>query len=94
LDQLARSRTERRVDRRRAADEVERDRKRPLEDAPAFVERRDADRARRPHLPDVAPIEIVEEALERDRYMTAEEAKAWGHIDAIVEKREAVATPS
>lgn len=40
------------------------------------------------------PVEVVETALERDRYMTAEEAKEWGHIDAIVEKREPVATPS
>ena len=40
------------------------------------------------------PVEVVETALERDRYMTAEEAKEWGHIAAIVEKREPVATPS
>jgi len=38
------------------------------------------------------PIDVVENALERDRYMTPEEAKAWGHIDAIVEKRE-IPTP-
>jgi ATP-dependent Clp protease, protease subunit len=29
----------------------------------------------------------VESTLERDRFMTPEEAKAWGHIDAIVENR-------
>jgi ATP-dependent Clp protease protease subunit len=34
------------------------------------------------------PVEVVETALERDRYMTAEEAREWGHIDQIVEKRE------
>ena len=28
-------------------------------------------------------------ALERDRYMTPEEAKDWGHIDEIVTRREA-----
>ncbi len=33
------------------------------------------------------PLETVEAALERDRFMTAEEAKEWGHIDEIVEKR-------
>jgi ATP-dependent Clp protease, protease subunit len=35
---------------------------------------------------------VVELALERDRYMTPEEAKDWGHIDAIVEKRDFEAT--
>ena len=34
------------------------------------------------------PIDVVEAALERDRYMTPEEAKAWGHIDEIVTQRE------
>ena len=29
----------------------------------------------------------VEQALERDNFMTAEEALAWGHIDKIVDKR-------
>lgn len=29
----------------------------------------------------------VESTLERDRYMTPEEAKKWGHIDEIVETR-------
>jgi ATP-dependent Clp protease, protease subunit len=33
----------------------------------------------------------VEEALERDNFMTAEEAKAWGHIDEIKDKRPAPA---
>lgn len=30
--------------------------------------------------------EEVEKALERDNFMSPEEAKAWGHIDEIVEK--------
>ncbi|MEY2955903.1 MAG: ATP-dependent Clp protease proteolytic subunit [Gemmobacter sp.] len=34
----------------------------------------------------------VEAALERDNFMSAEEAKAWGLIDQIVESREAVQT--
>jgi ATP-dependent Clp protease, protease subunit len=33
------------------------------------------------------PIDVVEAALERDRYMSPVEAKEWGHIDQIVEKR-------
>jgi ATP-dependent Clp protease protease subunit len=32
----------------------------------------------------------VEAALERDNFMSAEEAKAWGLIDHIVESRESV----
>ncbi len=32
-------------------------------------------------------LEAVENALERDRYMTPQEAKDWGHIDEIVDKR-------
>jgi len=32
--------------------------------------------------------ETVERALERDNFMTADAAKAWGLIDTIVEKRE------
>lgn len=39
-------------------------------------------------------LEAVENALERDRFMTPEEAKAWGHIDEIVEKRDVEATPA
>ena len=35
--------------------------------------------------------EAVESALERDRFMTPEEAMAWGHIDEIVESREKAA---
>ncbi|MBM3612564.1 MAG: ATP-dependent Clp protease proteolytic subunit [Alphaproteobacteria bacterium] len=34
----------------------------------------------------------VEAALERDNFMSAEEAKAWGLIDQIVESREAAQT--
>jgi ATP-dependent Clp protease protease subunit len=33
-------------------------------------------------------IEKVEKALDRDNFMTAEEAKEWGLIDEIVQKRE------
>lgn len=33
------------------------------------------------------PLEVVEAALERDNFMSPEEAKEWGHIDEIVEKR-------
>lgn len=36
--------------------------------------------------------EAVEAALERDRFMTAEDAKEWGLIDTIVEKRPTEAT--
>lgn len=32
-------------------------------------------------------LETVEAALERDNFMTPEEAKEWGHIDEIVQKR-------
>lgn len=32
------------------------------------------------------PIEVVEKDTDRDNYMTAEEAKAYGLIDAIIEK--------
>ncbi len=31
------------------------------------------------------PIEAVEAALERDNFMSAEDAKAWGLIDEILE---------
>ena len=40
------------------------------------------------------PLDVVENALERDRFMTAEEAKDWGHIDEIVDKRTAEVTPA
>lgn len=32
-------------------------------------------------------MKVVEAALERDNFMSAEEAKEWGHIDKIVDKR-------
>ena len=32
------------------------------------------------------PIEVIERDTERDNYMTAEEAKAYGLIDAVIEK--------
>ncbi len=32
--------------------------------------------------------ETVERALDRDNFMTPEQAKEWGHIDQIVEKKE------
>ncbi|MDV7143478.1 ATP-dependent Clp protease proteolytic subunit [Tropicimonas sp. TH_r6] len=35
-------------------------------------------------------LEEVEAALERDNFMSAEEAKDWGHIDEIVESRKTV----
>jgi ATP-dependent Clp protease, protease subunit len=37
-------------------------------------------------------IETVERALDRDNFMTAEEAKDWGVIDEIVQKREIAET--
>jgi ATP-dependent Clp protease protease subunit len=37
-------------------------------------------------------VDAVEAALERDRFMTAEEAKAWGLIDEIVDRRPASET--
>ncbi|MBU2136272.1 MAG: ATP-dependent Clp protease proteolytic subunit [Alphaproteobacteria bacterium] len=33
------------------------------------------------------PIEVVEQTLDRDHFMTAEEAKAWGLVDHIYERR-------
>jgi ATP-dependent Clp protease protease subunit len=33
------------------------------------------------------PIEAIEKALDRDTYMTAEEAKAFGLIDQVLERR-------
>ena len=32
-------------------------------------------------------VEKIKEALERDKFMSAEEAKAFGLIDKVVEKR-------
>ncbi len=34
------------------------------------------------------PYEKVERTLDRDFFMTAEEAKAWGIVDRVYEKRE------
>jgi ATP-dependent Clp protease protease subunit len=34
------------------------------------------------------PIEVVEETLDRDYFMTAEEAKDWGLVDHVWERRE------
>ena len=36
----------------------------------------------------IEDIENVEKALDRDNFMTAEDAKKWGLIDEIVQKRE------
>ncbi len=33
------------------------------------------------------PVEVIEKALDRDTYMTADEAKAFGLIDAVLAKR-------
>ena len=33
------------------------------------------------------PIEVVEQTLDRDHFMTAEEAKAWGLVDHVYERR-------
>ena len=33
------------------------------------------------------PIEVVEETLDRDHFMTAAEAKAWGLVDHVYERR-------
>ncbi len=33
-------------------------------------------------------METVEQVLDRDSFMTAEEAKAWGIVDHVWEKRE------
>ena len=35
-------------------------------------------------------LKTIEDALERDTFMTAEEAKNFGLIDTVVDKREAV----
>ncbi len=37
------------------------------------------------------PLKVVEKALERDNFMSPQEAKDWGHIDEIVENRKEVA---
>ena len=34
------------------------------------------------------PVEEIERALDRDNFLTAEEAKAWGIVDHVWEKRE------
>ena len=34
------------------------------------------------------PVEVIEEAMERDRFMSPEEAKEFGLIDAVVERHE------
>ena len=39
------------------------------------------------------PYEVVERTLDRDHFMTAEEAKAWGIVDRVYEKRELAETP-
>ena len=33
------------------------------------------------------PLDVVEKALERDNFMSPQEAKDWGHIDEILERR-------
>jgi ATP-dependent Clp protease protease subunit len=33
------------------------------------------------------PLDVVEKALERDNFMSPHEAKDWGHIDEILERR-------
>ena len=40
------------------------------------------------------PVEAIETALERDRFMTAEDAKDWGLIDEIVTQRDLEVTPA
>jgi ATP-dependent Clp protease protease subunit len=39
-------------------------------------------------------VEAIEAALERDRFMTAQDAKDWGLIDEIVTERDAEVKPS
>ena len=36
------------------------------------------------------PVEVVENTLDRDYFMSAEEAREWGLVDHVYEKREAV----
>ena len=33
------------------------------------------------------PLEVIEQSMERDKFMSAEEAKAFGLIDEVMEKR-------
>ncbi|HTO28796.1 MAG TPA: ATP-dependent Clp protease proteolytic subunit [Devosia sp.] len=40
------------------------------------------------------PIEVIEKALDRDTYMTAEEAKTFGLIDKVLERRPETADPT
>jgi ATP-dependent Clp protease protease subunit len=39
------------------------------------------------------PYDVVERTLDRDHFMTAEEAKAFGIVDKVYEKREVVESP-
>ena len=39
-------------------------------------------------------VEAIEAALERDRFMTAQDAKDWGLIDEIVTQRDVEVTPA
>ena len=39
-------------------------------------------------------LEVVEQALERDRFMTAQDAKDWGLIDEIVTQRDVEVKPA
>ena len=40
------------------------------------------------------PLERIEREFDRDRYMSAQEAQRYGMIDAVVEKKEAAASPA
>jgi ATP-dependent Clp protease protease subunit len=40
------------------------------------------------------PVDAIESALERDRFMTAQDAKDWGLIDEIVTQRDLEVTPA
>jgi ATP-dependent Clp protease protease subunit len=33
------------------------------------------------------PLKVVEDALERDKFLTAEDAKAFGLVDKVIDKR-------
>jgi ATP-dependent Clp protease protease subunit len=39
------------------------------------------------------PLKKIEDALERDYFLTAESAKEWGVIDKVVDKRPEELTP-